>query len=78
MKEKINEFKKINSVEELEEETSVAKLRNALSPHYGLPDMVLMMDKRPEIRPLLFKQAEQAKKNGERIRELLTLIENGK
>lgn len=56
-------------------ETNIAKLRNQLSPHYGLPEMILMLDEHPEIKPLLIEQAKQAKQNKDRIDELLTLIE---
>ena len=44
----------------MENETLEAKLRNQLSPIYGLVDMILLMEEKPEIKELLIKQAKQA------------------
>ena len=59
-------------------ETPIAKLRNQLSPYYSLPDMILNMDVKPEMKALLIKQAKIAKSTNERIKELLVEIEEWK
>ena len=59
----------------MENETLEAKLRNQLSPIYGLADMILLMNKKPEIKDLLIKQAKQVVKNKEIIDLLLAGIE---
>lgn len=59
----------------LENETLEAKLRNQLSPIYGLVDMILLMEEKPEIKELLIKQAKQAVTNKEIIDLLLAEIE---
>ncbi len=56
-------------------ETPIAKLRNQLSPYYSLPDMILNMDVKPEMKALLIEQAKIAKSTNERIKELLVEIE---
>ena len=59
----------------MSEETPIAKLRNQLSPYYSLPDMILNMDAKPEMKLLLIEQAKRAKNTNERIKELLVEIE---
>lgn len=59
----------------MENETLVAKLRNQLSPIYGLANMILMMEEKPEIKQLIIKQSEQVVKNKTKIDQLLTAIE---
>ncbi len=59
----------------MENETLEAKLRNQLSPIYGLVDMILLMEEKPEIKELLIKQAKQAVKNKKIIDLLLAGIE---
>lgn len=62
----------------IDTETPIAKLRNQLSPYYSLPDMILNMDVKPEIKSLLIEQAKIAKGTNDRIKELLIEIENWK
>ena len=63
-------------------ETAVAKLRNMLSPHYGLPEVVLAMDsltdndQKKELFKILVEQCKQSQKNKKRIDELLNEIED--
>lgn len=59
-------------------ETPIAKLRNQLSPYYSLPDMILNMDVKPEMKALLIEQAKVAKSTNDRIKELLVEIEQWK
>lgn len=59
----------------MENETLEAKLRNQLSPIYGLVDMILLMEEKPEIKKLLINQAKQAVANKEKIDFLLAGIE---
>lgn len=59
----------------MENETLEAKLRNRLSPLYSLVDMILLMEKKPEIKELLIEQAKQAVVNKEVINLLLVGIE---
>lgn len=59
----------------MEHETLEAKLRNQLSPIYGLADMILLLDEKPEIKELLIKQAKQVKINKPIIDLLLKGIE---
>jgi len=59
----------------MKKETPIAKLRNQLSPYYSLPDMILALDIKPEIKSLLIEQAKIAKATNERIKELLIEIE---
>lgn len=59
----------------IDTETPIAKLRNQLSPYYSLPDMILLMDAKPEMKALLIEQAKRAKKTNERILQLLVEIE---
>ena len=56
--------------------TTVSKLRNQLSPYYSLPSMILAMDEHPDLKPLLIEQAKQAISTQDKIKELLTEIEN--
>lgn len=56
-------------------ETLEAKLRNQLSPIYGLVDMILLMEKNPEIKELIIEQAKQSLDNKDKIDFLLTSIE---
>ena len=57
-------------------ETILAKLRNQLSPIYGLPEAVLMMRDKDDdrIKEIVFKQAEKANKDKEKIKEMLNEI----
>jgi len=61
-------------------ETAVDKLRNQLSPHYGLPEMILAIENHPEkkdgLMKLIIEQGKQAQANKQRIDELLIEIEN--
>jgi hypothetical protein len=57
-------------------ETTVSKLRNQLSPYYSLPSMILAMDEHPDMKSLLIQQAKQAISTQDKIKELLTEIEN--
>lgn len=59
----------------MENETLEAKLRNQLSPIYGLADMILLIDEKPEMKQLIIEQAKQAVKNKEAIDLLLVEIE---
>lgn len=58
------------------EETLCAKLRNALSPHYGLPSIILRLKDKQELFYIAEQQAEQALKNNLLIDELLVAIED--
>lgn len=57
-------------------ETPIAKLRNQLTPIYGLVDMVLMIDAKIEMKELCIEEAERCIKNSEKIKPLLTEIES--
>jgi hypothetical protein len=57
------------------EETLEAMLRNQLSPLYGLADMILEMDKHPDLKRFVIEQAKQAIKNKENIIKILEGIE---
>lgn len=57
-------------------ETLVAKLRNKLSPAYGLAEIVLLIDKNPDIKDIMIAQAKQAIENKKAIRELLVQLES--
>lgn len=59
----------------MENETLEAKLRNQLSPIYGLADMILLIDEKPEMKQLIIEQAKQAVKNKDVIDLLLVEIE---
>ena len=58
-----------------DKETLEAKLRNSLTPAYGLADMVLLIDKNPAIIPIIIKSAKQVVKNKNSIDTLLKKIE---
>jgi hypothetical protein len=60
---------------ELIMETLEAKLRNQLSPIYGLADMILLLEKKPEIKELLIEQAKKTIANRKVIDTLLVSIE---
>lgn len=60
----------------MDSETLEAKLRNQLSPIYGLADLVLLIDEKEGIKQLCIEQAKQAIKNKEEIDNLLVNIEN--
>lgn len=69
-----------NDNENCHNETAVGKLRNQLSPHYGLPEMVILYlegteNKRQQLEQFLLMQAKQAQSNKKRIDELLIEIE---
>ena len=57
-------------------ETLEAKLRNQLSPIYGLADIVLLIDKSPGLIPIAMDMAKQVISNKDRVNLLLKLIEN--
>lgn len=61
-----------------ETETSEAKLRNQLTPIYGLDDLILMLDTHPELMPIIVEMAKQVVKNKPKIKSLLKKIENEK
>jgi len=56
-------------------ETNIAKLRNQLSPIYGIVDMLLHCEGNEQLLALTIQQARQALDNKDRIDELLILIE---
>jgi hypothetical protein len=58
-------------------ETLQAKLRNQLSPLYGLADCVLLMDERPDLKPLITERAKRAFESKPRIDALLKAIDIG-
>ncbi len=64
----------------MEPETLEAKLRNQLTPIYGLADMVLAMEKHEfkntELNKLVVETAKQVKKNQLQIINLLQQIES--
>lgn len=57
-------------------ETTIAKLRNALSPAYSLAGMVLMINSNPEMQSLCIKQAKKTIRNQQKISKLLKKIES--
>ena len=57
-------------------ETTIAKLRNAISPAYTLADMVLMIKSYPEMQSLCIKQAKKTIQNQNKISKLLKKIES--
>lgn len=57
-------------------ETLAAKLRNALSPHYGLPSVILKLREHPEVLKIVEDMAEHALKNNLRIDAILTAIDS--
>jgi hypothetical protein len=63
-------------------ETLTAKLRNALSPAYGLAQMILLteenQDKKEDMWELLVEAAKQAEKQQERIDKILSKLEEQK
>lgn len=59
----------------MEKETLEAKLRNQLTPIYGLADLVLLLDLRPEIKHILVNQAKQVMRNKQSIHLILQGIE---
>lgn len=66
----------VNQVSDnVESETLEAKLRNQLTPLYGLVDMILLMDNKPEVREILIRQAKQAINSKEKVDLLLSGIE---
>lgn len=60
---------------ERELETLEAKLRNQLSPLYGLADIILLLDENPDLKPILIQQAKQSQLNMKKIDLLLKGIE---
>lgn len=58
------------------DETLAAKLRNALSPHYGLPSVILKLRKHPEVLKIAEDMAEQALKSNLRIDAILAAIDS--
>lgn len=62
-------------------ETYEAKLRNQLTPLYGLSSMILMLEERKddiELINIIINAAKQAETNKKKVDKLLTLIENKK
>ena len=57
-------------------ETLEAKLRNQLTPIYGLAQMVLLLKKNPAMQDILIMSAKQVIKNQKKIDFLLKKIEN--
>lgn len=51
------------------------KLRNVLSPHYSLPEMILLAEEKPELKSIVIEQAKQAQANKEKIDELLNELD---
>ena len=58
------------------DESLCAKLRNALSPHYGLPSVISKLRKHPEILSIAEDMSEQAVKSNLRIDILLNSIDS--
>lgn len=58
-----------------ENETPVAKLRNQLTPLYGLAQLVIKLNTNPELIPIIIESAQQAINNKEEIDKLLKEIE---
>jgi hypothetical protein len=59
----------------MEPETPEAKLRNQLTPLYGLADMVLLLESKPEILPILLETAKKSISSKVEIDRLLLEIE---
>lgn len=57
-------------------ETLEAKLRNQLTPLYGLSDLILLLDDNPDLKPILIEMAKLAQKSKKEIDRLLIEIEN--
>ena len=62
----------------MRKETPEAKLRNQLTPIYGLDDLILMLDTHPELMPIIVEMDKQVVKNKPKIKSLLKKIENEK
>lgn len=60
----------------METETLEAKLRNQLTPLYGLADMVLALEKNPKLMPIIIQNAEQVNINKRKIEQLLSAMES--
>jgi len=62
-------------------ETNEAKLRGAMSPMFGLPSAILMVDeleegeKKERLLKIVLNQAKQANKTAPEVKELLLTIE---
>jgi len=56
-------------------ETPASKLRNLLGPAYGLADIVLALDKRPDLLSLAVESAKQSKANQGAIKDVLAQID---
>ena len=59
----------------METETLEAKLRNQLTPIYGLADMILALDKNPDLMPIVVGTAKQVDVNKKKIEQILCAIE---
>jgi hypothetical protein len=61
------------------QETVVSKLRNILTPHYSLPQMIVYNEETAksitEMGQIILETAQQALKNSEEIHLLLTKLE---
>jgi uncharacterized protein (UPF0147 family) len=63
-------------------ETNEARLRGAMSPMFGLPSAVLMIEELDEgenkerLRNIVLNQAKQANENAPEVKELLLTIES--
>ena len=56
-------------------ETLEAKLRNVLTPIYGLAALVILAKDNPDVNELVYESAKQVVNSDKRIRELLKAIE---
>lgn len=56
-------------------ETPASKLRNLLSPAYGLADIVLALETRPDMLPLALESARLAKSTQTDIHAVLKQID---
>lgn len=66
------------ALEQIQEETVVSKLRNQLTPMYGLPQIIIAANDRPndlELQRIITESALQAIENQKNIQELLTQLE---
>jgi hypothetical protein len=57
------------------EETLEAKLRNQLTPIYGLADVILMIEEKPELLKIAIEMAKQSIENKNNINLILSGIE---
>lgn len=55
--------------------TTIAKLRNALTPSYSLAKLVVKIDSHPEMKQICVKTAKQIVADQQKIHKLLRKIE---